>query len=169
MGEKNPPILLYDFCFLYADIFQSTVLCEFILEVWNAVKKSYQLQFSALENLYQKGYVQVRTLSSPSLNVALLNWTNSDTDIYQRWNQVPTSSRHPLSTSHTHRKPYYKSGKWNNPKSKSAYQERSNNWYVTQQTAFGPIEGCTGKLHIYRLSQKLLLKAGGLQRIMWDF
>jgi hypothetical protein len=38
----------------------------------NTIEKSYQLQFSALENLYQKGYVQVRTLSSPSLNVALI-------------------------------------------------------------------------------------------------
>jgi hypothetical protein len=73
MGEKNLPILLQNYHFLYADIFQSTLLSEFILGVWNTVKKSYLLQFSTLENLYQNGYVQVRTLSSPSLNVALLD------------------------------------------------------------------------------------------------
>jgi hypothetical protein len=42
------------------------------LEYEILLKKSYQLQFSALENLYQKWHVQVRTLSSPRLNVALL-------------------------------------------------------------------------------------------------
>jgi hypothetical protein len=49
-------------------------------------QKIYELQFSALENLYQKGYVQVRILSSPSLNVALfydIGNKNKHTDMYE--------------------------------------------------------------------------------------
>jgi hypothetical protein len=65
-------MIILDFHFLQADICQCTILCEFNFGLRNAVQKSYQMYFGVFENLYQKVYLQVWTLSCPNLNVAVL-------------------------------------------------------------------------------------------------
>jgi hypothetical protein len=64
---KNPPFSCGIFTFYHADIFQSTVLCEFILEHWNTAKNPTNCNL-----VHQKGYVQVWILPCPSLNAPLL-------------------------------------------------------------------------------------------------
>jgi hypothetical protein len=51
VGEKIPPILLWGFHFLHADICQSTILCEFNFGLRNIVEKIPNVLW-CLQNLY---------------------------------------------------------------------------------------------------------------------
>jgi hypothetical protein len=67
VGEKNIPILLWDFHFLHANIFQSTMLCEFKCRLRNTVKKKFLPNAIWCFSQYlSEGYLQVWALSCPT-------------------------------------------------------------------------------------------------------
>jgi hypothetical protein len=80
--------------------------------------------------------------------------------------KVPRRSKYPLSTCHNRCEPSsYKTGKRNNLQSKSmsvtVFPKQKQNWYETHQAAFGPEEGCIGKLDRYngrRICEKWVVK-----------
>jgi hypothetical protein len=68
----------------------------------------------------------------------------SEKQIYRRWDQVPRSSKHPLSTGHTRREP--SSMIMNAELSKSVCQVKSNHWYEICQITYGLMKVCNYEL-----------------------